>query len=213
MSPKDAWAYYSRAIAYRERGDLDKAIHDLDAAIKLKPNWPLYYEDRGAIWITRGDVGRGIADLSEAIRLNPKDDWVYYGRSNAYRQKGDLDKAVRDLDTAIKLKPNRPLYYEERGATVDHSRRHGAGHRRSSNGRSARSEMTRRHTSRRGPRHPLAPADLQHGEEQVRQMLKDRPAMDRYGEKAGVLHQWAAQVRGRGLAAKSLLESHRTVAA
>jgi len=42
-----------------------------------------------------------------------------------------------------------------------------------------------------------AAADLQHGEQQVQQMLKDRPVMGQYGEKAGVLLPMGrAQVRG-----------------
>ena len=47
------------------------------------------------------------------------------------------------------------------------------------------------------PKASLAAADLQHGEEQVRRMLKDRPAMDRHGKKASLLHMWAAQAISR----------------
>ena len=43
------------------------------------------------------------------------------------------------------------------------------------------------------PKEPLTAAAIQHGEQQVRQMLRDRPAMAQFGEKAGVLYQWAAR--------------------
>ena len=43
------------------------------------------------------------------------------------------------------------------------------------------------------PKTQLTPADLKHGQEQVRQMLKDRPAMAQYGDEAGVLYSWAVR--------------------
>ena len=42
------------------------------------------------------------------------------------------------------------------------------------------------------PKASVSAEALRHGKQQVRQMLKDRPAMGRYGEKADVLSQWAA---------------------
>ena len=43
------------------------------------------------------------------------------------------------------------------------------------------------------PKTQLTPADLQHGQQQVRRMLKDRPAMAQYGDKASVLYPWAVR--------------------
>ena len=42
------------------------------------------------------------------------------------------------------------------------------------------------------PKSTLTAAAIQHGDEQVRQMLRDRPVMARFGDKAGVLYQWTA---------------------
>ena len=43
------------------------------------------------------------------------------------------------------------------------------------------------------PKGLVTPADLQRGEDQVRRMLRDRPAMAQYSSKAKVLYQWAAR--------------------
>ena len=65
----------NRADAYHQKGDLDKAIRDLDAAIEVEAEpADASNVERSTMWIARGDVGRGIADLSEVIRLDPKDD-------------------------------------------------------------------------------------------------------------------------------------------
>ena len=43
------------------------------------------------------------------------------------------------------------------------------------------------------PKPTVTPKALEHGRQQVRQMLKDRPAMAQYGDKAQVLYDWAAR--------------------
>ena len=42
-------------------------------------------------------------------------------------------------------------------------------------------------------RAPLEAEALQHGRQQLQRMLKDRPAMAQYGEKAAALRNWAAR--------------------
>src|SRR5262249_1108651 len=39
----------------------------------------------------------------------------------------------------------------------------------------------------------LSPAALRHGEQQLHLILRDRPTMAKYGDKAQVLYQWAAR--------------------
>ena len=47
------------------------AMADYDAAIKLDPEYPLAFNNRGAAFRDRGDYDRAIADYSEAIKLAP----------------------------------------------------------------------------------------------------------------------------------------------
>jgi len=42
LQPDDAEAYYDRALAYENKGQRDKAMADLDAALRLRPKYPHY---------------------------------------------------------------------------------------------------------------------------------------------------------------------------
>ena len=63
----------NRSLAYWRKGDLDRAINDIDAAIRLKPRLPFYYEVRTAVRLGRQDYDGAIADFDTEIRLNPVD--------------------------------------------------------------------------------------------------------------------------------------------
>lgn len=110
-----AIAYVARGLALHDKGDLDRAMSDLDNAIRLNPQDALAYSDRGIMWRERRDVDRAIADFTEAIRLNPqpRSDLagpghvnIYTNRGLAFQAKGDLDRAMADFDQAIRLDNN-----------------------------------------------------------------------------------------------------------
>ena len=68
----------SRAGAYKDRGGLlvrmrqfDRAIEDLDEAIRLDPKRAAAYQNRGAAWNGLGRYEQAIEDLSKAIELDP----------------------------------------------------------------------------------------------------------------------------------------------
>jgi tetratricopeptide (TPR) repeat protein len=115
-SSKDkAVAYNNRGSFLRDRGELDRAIADFDAAVRLDPNSPDTYINRGIARYRRGDLDRAIADYDEAIRLDPEDAYAYNDRGLALRAKGDLDRAISDHDHAIRLEPDTSAAYTNRG--------------------------------------------------------------------------------------------------
>ena len=67
-----AIAYYSRGLAYYDKGDDDRAIDEYNEAIRLDPKYAQAYFNRGNAYYQKGDDDRAIADYSEAIRLDPK---------------------------------------------------------------------------------------------------------------------------------------------
>jgi tetratricopeptide (TPR) repeat protein len=110
-----AWAYNNRGLAYRAKGDNDRAIADYDAAIRLDPKDAHAYNNRGIAYRAKGDNDRAIADSDQAIRLNPKYAHAYNNRGIAYRAKGDNDRAIADYDQAIRLDPKYAQAYRNRG--------------------------------------------------------------------------------------------------
>src|SRR5215475_2117523 len=69
--PNLAWAYTNRGIAYRAKGEPDRAIADYGKAIWLNPKFADAYNRRGIAYRANGRPDRAIADYDQAIRLNP----------------------------------------------------------------------------------------------------------------------------------------------
>lgn len=117
-------AYVVRGLAWQKKGDLDRALADYTAAIKINPKDALAYNNRGMLWRERGDSNRAIADFTAAIAINPlprsdeaylrrgnaivakRDVNVYENRALALLERSDFDGAIADFDRAINLTPN-----------------------------------------------------------------------------------------------------------
>jgi tetratricopeptide (TPR) repeat protein len=110
-----SWAYYNRGLAYRAKGDNDRAIGDFDAAIRLDPKYAVAYSNRGYAYFAKGDNDRAIADYNAAVRLDPKSAVAYNNRGYVYHVRGDNDRAIADYDHAIRLDPKYALPYGNRG--------------------------------------------------------------------------------------------------
>ena len=108
-------AFYSnRAAAYHDKGDLDRAVADLNEAIRLDPKLAMAFNNRGAAYNEQGDNDRAIADYNEAIRIDPKLAMAFTNRGNAYHDKGDNDRAIADYNEAIRLNPKSGMAFHNR---------------------------------------------------------------------------------------------------
>ena len=66
-------AFSNRGNAYFDKHDYDRAIADLNQAIKLNPNSVRAYYDRGIAYGAKGDPDHAIADFDDAIKLDPQE--------------------------------------------------------------------------------------------------------------------------------------------
>jgi lipoprotein NlpI len=115
-SKKLAIAFNSRGAAYVEKGDYDRAMEDLDEAIRLNPNFAGAFSNRAAAYARKDDYDHAIEDLDEATRLNPSFALAFMNRGAAYYEKGDYDRAIEDLDEAIQLNPIDSRAFDRRGS-------------------------------------------------------------------------------------------------
>ena len=118
-----AVAYSNRGLAYKSKGQWDRAIADFSEAIRLRPDFVTAFNNRGNTYYGKGQFDRAIKDYDKAIRLKPDLAEAFSNRGNVYRKKGQFDRAIKDYDKAIHLKPedgqifaNRGLAYEKKGA-------------------------------------------------------------------------------------------------
>jgi tetratricopeptide (TPR) repeat protein len=108
-------AYAWRATYFSRKGDIDRALTDTDARIRLTPVDPNAFQARASFWLIKRDYARALRDADEAVRLNPKDPDNWNTRGFAKQQAGDFGGAVSDYSQAIKINPKAAGIYSNRG--------------------------------------------------------------------------------------------------
>jgi tetratricopeptide (TPR) repeat protein len=113
---KDLVTIYAwRGLFYSRKGDIDRAIADTDARLKLSPVDPIAFRDRAGYWLVKRDYARAVRDADEAVRLNPKDADSWNTLGFAKQQAGDYDGAIAGYSEAIKINPKAAGTYSNRG--------------------------------------------------------------------------------------------------
>jgi tetratricopeptide (TPR) repeat protein len=65
-------ALIARAGVFVRKGELDRAIADDDAALRLDPSQADLLNSRGELWWKKGDRPKALADFAAALKLNPQ---------------------------------------------------------------------------------------------------------------------------------------------
>lgn len=97
--------------------ELDRALADCDAALKLRPNTAAFLDSRALVQLRRGDYDKAIADYDRALGLGSKDAWSYYGRGVAKLRKGLTAGGKADIAAATALQANIADEAGKRGIT------------------------------------------------------------------------------------------------
>ena len=84
-------------------GDIDGALHDADAMLKLDADNAAALALRGAAFARKKDYDRALADLDKAIKADGNDALAYGERGQIYLAKNDSDRALADFNRAIEL--------------------------------------------------------------------------------------------------------------
>jgi tetratricopeptide (TPR) repeat protein len=116
---KLATAFDNRGVAYKHKGQHDRALQDYEQAIRLNPSNANAYNNRGVIYRIKGEYGHAIADYDEAIWLKNGDfPAAYYNRALAYADKGEYEQSLRDFDVVLRFNPRNALALYARGLTL-----------------------------------------------------------------------------------------------
>ena len=105
----------NRGTAHAKSRNLDSALVDFDAAIKLDPKSAAAHNHRGLVLRDRGDYELAIESYSAAIKLQPQVAAFHINRGIAYRWRLDYDNALTDLNDGLKINPKAWFGLSERG--------------------------------------------------------------------------------------------------
>jgi Flp pilus assembly protein TadD len=100
---------YMRAVDYEESGRWADAEHDLQLALKARPDDPELLNFLGYSWIDRGEnLQEALAMVQKAVTLDPQSGAMIDSLGWGYFRLGEYAKAVEKLETAVALEPGDP---------------------------------------------------------------------------------------------------------
>jgi tetratricopeptide (TPR) repeat protein/predicted aspartyl protease len=91
-----------RALSGR---DLDKALDDCNAALKLWPGAPQVLDSRGLVFLRLNQPDKAIADYDAALKVASRNAWSLYGRGLAKQLKGQKSAGDADIAAAVAIAP------------------------------------------------------------------------------------------------------------
>jgi tetratricopeptide (TPR) repeat protein len=110
-----AKAWFDEALLETDNA---RKIEDYDNALRLNPNIPDAYNNRGVAKKKLGRFAEAIADYDKAIQLKPDFAVAYFNRGDAKKALGQYENALKDFDKTIELRPDLPYSYGNKGCTL-----------------------------------------------------------------------------------------------
>lgn len=104
IDPKNADAYYNRALAFQRLGDNETAaIADYSMAIRLRPTDVEAYMNRAVSHMSLEDFGLAISDLHRALSIQPDHGLSLVNLGLVYNMVGEEQAACNSWKTAADL--------------------------------------------------------------------------------------------------------------
>ena len=113
-----AYAYVARSRVWRvEKHDLEKALADVDAAIRLDPKFARAWMSRGECRKEQKRYPEAISDLTRALELDPQLLSALSVRGYARIAAGDHEGAIADAAAGLKREPHDGRWHGLRAMT------------------------------------------------------------------------------------------------
>ena len=98
--------HVNRGILRLRRNQVDLAMADFDDAIRIDPNEPEAYLNKGAVYIRLENAGAALPLFTAAIERNTsRPELAHYGRTIANETLGNVQAAYADYRRASELRP------------------------------------------------------------------------------------------------------------
>lgn len=94
----------TRSAGWKMKGDIGRALADVERAIGLTPDVSGGYYFRGKIYVEQKEYDRALPDLDKAVALDHQESSdIFYARGWAFEHKGDKDRARADYRKALAI--------------------------------------------------------------------------------------------------------------
>ena len=106
-NPQDSEALESKANAYSDMGQYDKAIELYTQALKITKKPAYVFHDRGMAYSQNKQYAEALQDLNKSMEMNPQEkDFIaqgYNDRGITYFHMGEYQKSWEDVQMALKM--------------------------------------------------------------------------------------------------------------
>ncbi|MFN3533536.1 MAG: tetratricopeptide repeat protein, partial [Candidatus Brocadia sp.] len=114
--PQNYDAHNNLGNYFYKQGKLDRAIRELEEAVRLKQNYPEGHNSLGTMYIDKGLIDKAIAEYVEAIKYKPVFPQAYYNLGNACIKKGLLDNGITYFQKAVSMGMHNPQVFNNLGS-------------------------------------------------------------------------------------------------
>lgn len=112
--PEVSLNWLQRGTCQAARGQVEKALFDLQKALELDPELAAAHRARATLNLMRNELELAIVDLSDVLRLVPDDVLSRFQRAQCYLAKNQPEAAREDFDRVIQLCPTLAAAYSGR---------------------------------------------------------------------------------------------------
>jgi len=106
LFPDSPTAHNNLGVAYKKRGELDKARKSFNRAIIRRKSYAEAWSNRGWVQFEQEKWAEARRDFEQALKLDEKDEGALYGLSRVLRRSRDYAGAQEALGKLISQSPN-----------------------------------------------------------------------------------------------------------
>jgi hypothetical protein len=113
-------------VLHFQRGRYEEAVHDIDLALKERPDVAAAHNTRAAALKELQRLPEALAGYDKALALQPDYVDALYNRATLLQELGQPERALVDFDKAITLRPDHAQAFNNRGNALRELGRHEA---------------------------------------------------------------------------------------
>jgi tetratricopeptide (TPR) repeat protein len=110
LQPDDSFAQSRRAKAYREAGDYDRSIADVDAVLRRLPGVVEMYLLKANDLYGQGKAAEGVQTAAALTNADPQNAYAHVVAARIYAKFGRKAEAMEEFDKALKIEPQAYVY-------------------------------------------------------------------------------------------------------